>query len=108
MTFLAGHRVVCFGLVGRFTHDAGHFALMSLFVIVVFQAERTKVSHRKKSRDTGNGMVMAIVDQVEVDARSLVGTRTRDKFISQSSADHHHSNVQGFLCSFLALFLRCM
>ena len=97
MTFLAGHGVVRFGAVDRFTHYAGHFALMSLFVIVVFQAERTKVSRRKKSCDTGNRMVMAIVDQVEVDARSLVGNRTLDKFISQSSTHHHHLNVQGFL-----------
>ena len=70
---------------------------MSLFVIVVFQAGQTKVSRGKKFRDTGNRMVMAIVDQVEVDALLLVCTRTGDEFISQSSAHHHHSNVQGFL-----------
>ena len=97
VTFLARHRLFCFGTVRRFTHDAGHFALVFISVIVVFQAGRTKVSRGKKSSHTGNRMVMAIVDQVEVDAWSLVGIRTRDEFISQSSAHHHHSNVQGFL-----------
>ena len=97
VTFLACHRFFRFGTIGRFTHDAGHFAFVSLFVIVMFQAGRTKVSRRKKSRDTGNRMVMAIVDQVEVDPRLLVCTRTGDEFISKSSAHHHHSNDQGFL-----------
>ena len=97
VTFLTRYPCFCFWTVRRFTHDAGHFALVSLSVVVVFQAERTKVYRREKSRHTGNHMVMAIVDQVQVDARSLVGTRTGDEFITQSSAHHHHSNVQGFL-----------
>ena len=97
LTFLARHRCFRFGAVRRFTHDAGHFTLVSLFVIVVFQAGRTKVSRGKKSCHTGNRMVMAIVHQVQVDAWSLVGTRTGDEFITQSSAHHHHSNVKGFL-----------
>lgn len=90
VTFLARYRFFRFGTVRRFTHDAGHFALVSLSVIVVFQAGRTKVYRREKSRDTGNRMVMAIIDQVQVDARSLVGTRTRNEFITQSSTHHHH------------------
>ena len=98
MTFLTRYRLFRFGAVRRFTHDTGHFALVSLFVVIMFEAGRTKeFRRRKKSRDTGNRMVMAIVDQVEVDARSLVGTRTHDEFITQSSAHHHYSNVQGFL-----------
>ena len=95
VTFLTCYRFFSFGTVRRFTHDAGHFALVSLSVIVVFQAERTKVYRREKSRQTGNRMVMAIIHQVQVDAWSLVGTWTGDEFISQSSAHHHHSNVQG-------------
>ena len=82
VTFLARHRFFRFGTVCRFTHDAGHFALVSLFVVIVFEAGRTKEFRRKKSRHTGNRMEMEIVDQVEVDARSLVGTRARDEFIS--------------------------
>ena len=97
VTFFARHRFFRFGTVRRLTHGAGHFALVSLFVIVVFQAGQTKVSRGKKSRYTGNRMVMAIVHQVQVDAWSLVGTRTGDEFITQSSANHHHSNVKGFL-----------
>ena len=97
VTFLTRQRFFRFGTVRRFTHDAGHLALVFISVIVVFQAGRTKVSRGKKSRYTGNRMIMAIIDQVEVDARSLVGICTRDEFISQSSAHHHHSNVQSFL-----------
>ena len=97
VAFLTRHRFFRFGTVRRFTHDAGHFALVFISIIVVFQAGRTKVSRRKKSRHAGNRLVMPIVDQVQVDARSLVCPRTGDKFISQSSAHHHHSNVQGFL-----------
>ena len=87
MTFLTRYRFFRFGTVRRFTHDAGHFALVTLSVIVVFQAERTKVYRREKSRHTGNHMVMAIVHQVQVDAWSLVGTRTGDEFITQSTFD---------------------
>ena len=36
MTFLTRYRFFRFGTVRRFTHDAGHFALVSLSVIVVF------------------------------------------------------------------------
>ena len=97
MTFLTRYRFFRFGAVRRFTHDTRHFALVSLFVVVMFEAGRTKEFRRKKSCDTGNSMIMAIVHQVEVDARSLVGTRTHDEFITQSSAHHHYSNVQGFL-----------
>ena len=97
VTFLTRYLCFRFGTVRRFTHDAGHFALVSLSVVVVFQAERTKVYREEKFRHTGNRMVMAIVDQVQVDARSLVGTQTGDEFIVKSSTHHHHSNVQGFL-----------
>ena len=97
VTFLTSHRFFRFGTVRRFTHDTGHFALVSLFVVLVFETGRTKEFHGKKSRHTGNRMVMAIVDQVQVDALCLIGTRTGDEFITQSSTHHHHSNVQGFL-----------
>ena len=80
VTFLTRYRFFRFGTVRHFTHDTGHFTLVSLFVVVMFEAGRTKEFRRKKSRDTGNRMVMAIVDQVEVDAQSLVGTRTCDEF----------------------------
>ena len=49
VTFLARHRFFRFGTVRRFTHDAGHFALVSLFVIVVIQTGRTKVSCGKEA-----------------------------------------------------------
>ena len=75
VTFLTRHPFFRFGTVRRFTPDAGHFALVFISIIVVFHARRTKVSRRKKSRDTGNLMVVAIVDQVKVDARSLVCTQ---------------------------------
>ena len=42
VTFLARHRFFRFGTVSRFTHEAGHFAPVSLFVVVVFKAGRTK------------------------------------------------------------------
>ena len=38
VTFLKRHRFFRFGTVRHFTHNAGHFTLVSLFVIVVFQA----------------------------------------------------------------------
>ena len=41
-------------------------------------------------------MKMTIVDQVNVDTGSLIGARTSDKFVAQSSAHHHHSGVQNF------------
>ena len=55
-------------------------------IIVVFQASRTKVSRQKEAGNAGNHVKMTIVDQVEVDTRSLVGARTRDKFVADSSA----------------------
>ena len=97
VAFLKRYWFFRFGTVCRFTHNTGHFALVFISIIVVFKAGRTKVSHRKKSSDTGNHMVMAIVDQVEVDAGLLVCSGTGDEFISQMSGHHHHSNVQGFL-----------
>ena len=41
-------------------------------------------------------MKMTIVDQVNVDTGSLVGARTSNKFVAQSSAHHHHSAVKDF------------
>ena len=59
VTFLAHHRFFRFGTVSRFTDDAGHFALVSLFVVVVFKAGRTKEFRRKKKpshwNSYGNG-----------------------------------------------------
>ena len=42
VTFLARHRFFRFGTVSRFTDDAGHFALVCLFVVVVFKAGQQK------------------------------------------------------------------
>ena len=39
-------------------------------------------------------MKMTIVDQVNVDTGSLVGARTSNKFVAQSSTHHHHLGVQ--------------
>ena len=41
-------------------------------------------------------MKITILDQVNVDTGSLVGARTSNKFVAQSSAHHHHSGVQDF------------
>ena len=49
VAFLTLYGFFRFGTVQRFTHDTGHFALLSLFVIVMFEAERTKVSRRKEA-----------------------------------------------------------
>ena len=37
VAFLTRYRFFRFGTVRRFTHDTGHFALMSLFVVIMFQ-----------------------------------------------------------------------
>ena len=57
---------------------------MSLFVGIVFQASRTKVSRRKEASYVGDGMKMTIVVQVNVDTGSLVGAPTSNKFVAQS------------------------
>ena len=40
-------------------------------------------------------MVTAIIDQVKVDAQSLIRTWTGDEFISQTSAHDHDSDARG-------------
>ena len=50
----------------------------------------------KEAGYVGDGMKMTIVDQVNVDTGSLVGARTSNKFVAQSSAHHHHLVVQDF------------
>ena len=82
MTLVARDRRLGFGTVCPFTHDTGHFALVSLFVGIVFQASRTKVSQRKEAGYVGDGMKMTIVDQVNVDTGSLVGARASNKFVA--------------------------
>ena len=82
MTFLAGYWFFRFGAVRRFTHDTGHFTLVSLFMVIVFKTPFTEMIRRKEALYSGNRTVIAIIDQVEEDERFLIGTRTRDKFIT--------------------------
>ena len=76
------------------THDALVFTLMFFTCTIMFQAFFTEVDGAEEAGDTCDCMEMVVVDVVDVDAGSLVGTRAGDEFVAESGADDHDSYSQ--------------
>ncbi len=96
IAFAAVDRRVRFQTIVRLTHDTICFARVCLSVVVMFEAPIAKILGAEEARYAGNGVKVVVVYQVNVDTWTIGLTWIGNKLVSESGADHHHTNIQGF------------